>query len=68
MLGAWRKSKFTHIIRALLFISQIKCDDSVTYVTVTIVKINTAMRQTLQLNVGIRQIRQIHKAHIDKAI
>lgn len=62
MLGAWRKSKFTHIIRALLFfISQIKCDDSVTYVTVTIVKINTAMRQTLQLNVGIRQTNKYTK-------
>lgn len=64
MLGAWRKSKFSHIIRALLFfISQIKCDDSVTYVTVTIVKINTTMRQTLQLNVGIRQTNK-HTKHI----
>lgn len=48
MLGAWRKSKFTHIIRALfLLISQIRCDDCG---KVTVTQINTAIRQTLQLN------------------
>lgn len=50
MLGAWRN---VLIIRALfLLISQIGCDY---YLTVIIVKINTAVRQTLQFTGGIRQ-------------
>ena len=59
MLGAWRKSKFTHIIRAFfLLISQIGCDDhgaGDSYAN------KTAVRQTLQLNGGIRWTNKIHK-------
>lgn len=59
MLGAWRKSKFTHIIRALfLLISQIRCDD---YGKVTLIQINTAMRYCFYLNTN-----KICKTHIDK--
>lgn len=46
MLGAWRKSKFTYIIRALfLLISQIECDDQTTG-QVTVMQINTALRHS----------------------